>query len=238
MGDLGFQVGHGRNAQDVEKPMPAKRDRRFSTRENVVLVPRIGAAQLAGRWYSPMWVGTCPDQQMHRPLLILHDGLHPDRAPLSGRDQARQAGIPHTTLHYWRQRQQRTDAPAALVALFDSPEGLYSGPIDGWFAIYHRSILPLLATVPSTSYFGLGATVRARLAQRGLLGVLDRGMKVFHVIGPTYARAFGMLQFEIAKYQRLGRQDIVAWYQRDPEKLPSVEYIQERVHRIISSFDR
>jgi Family of unknown function (DUF6399) len=55
---------------------------------------------------------------------ILHDGLHPDRAPLSGRDQARQAGIPHTTLHYWRQRQQRTEAPAALVALFDSPEGL------------------------------------------------------------------------------------------------------------------
>src|SRR3982751_5216160 len=38
--------------------------------------------------------------------------------------QARQAGIPHTTLHYWRQRQQRTEAPAALVAFFDSPEGL------------------------------------------------------------------------------------------------------------------
>jgi hypothetical protein len=42
----------------------------------------------------------------------------------AGRHAARAAGLPHTTLRYWRQRQRRTAAPAALVAFFDSPEGL------------------------------------------------------------------------------------------------------------------
>jgi hypothetical protein len=92
-------------------------------------------------------------------------------------------------------------------------------------------------SLPSAPYFALGAAVRARLAQRGLLGVLDRGMKVFHVIGPTYARAFGMLQFEIEKYQRLGRHDIVSWYQRESEELQSGVDILERVRGVMSSFD-
>jgi hypothetical protein len=92
-------------------------------------------------------------------------------------------------------------------------------------------------SLPSAPYFALGAAVRARLAQRGLLGVLDRGMKVFHVIGPTYARAFGMLQFEIEKYQRLGRHDIVSWYQRESEELQSGVDLLERVRGVMSSFD-
>jgi hypothetical protein len=62
-------------------------------------------------------------------------------------------------------------------------------------------------------------------------------MKVFHVIGPTYAKAFGMLQFEIEKYQRLGRHEIVAWYQRESEELLSDNDILERVRRVMSTFD-
>jgi hypothetical protein len=127
--------------------------------------------------------------------------------------------------------------PIENYTAFDSGEGLYSGPIDGWFAIYHRSLLPLLISLPSAPYFALGAAVRARLAQRGLLGLLDCGMKVFHVIGPTYAKAFGMLQFEIEKYQRLGRHEIVAWYQRESEELLSDNDILERVRRVMSTFD-
>lgn len=121
--------------------------------------------------------------------------------------------------------------------VFDSGDGLYSGPIDGWFSVYHRSILPLLMSMPSQPYFALGATVRSRLAHHGLHGVLDIGMKVFHVIGPIYARAFGMLQFEIEKYQRLGRDDIVSWYQRESEEMDSGDEILERVRRIITSFE-
>ncbi|MDB5732497.1 MAG: hypothetical protein JWQ03_2392 [Variovorax sp.] len=103
---------------------------------------------------------------------------------------------------------------------FDAGEGLYSGPIDGWFSIYHRSILPLVLSVPLAPYCMLGAAVCGRLAQSGQHGVLDLGMKVFHVIGPAYADAFGMLDFEIEKYRRLGRPEIVAWYEgyrREPD---------------------
>lgn len=102
--------------------------------------------------------------------------------------------------------------PLDQYQAFDAAEGLYDGPIDGWFSVYHRSIQPLLASLPFAQYVALGAAARARLRQRGQLGLLDCGMKVFHVIGPAYADAFGMLDFEIEKYRRLGRHDIVTWY--------------------------
>jgi uncharacterized protein DUF6399 len=54
----------------------------------------------------------------------LHDRLDPDRSHLSGRAAARAAGVPHTTLHYWQQRQQHTAAPPTLVAFVESPAGL------------------------------------------------------------------------------------------------------------------
>jgi hypothetical protein len=54
----------------------------------------------------------------------LHDQRHPDRSHPSTRQAARTAGIPHTTLRYWQQRQQDTDAPAEVVAFFESPAGL------------------------------------------------------------------------------------------------------------------
>lgn len=125
--------------------------------------------------------------------------------------------------------------PMAQYSTFDAEEGLYSGPVDGWFAVYHRSILPLLLAVPMSPYFALGAAVRARLVQQGLLGLLDHGMKVFHVIGPAYAAAFGMLQFEIEKYRRLERHDIVGWYQRDAPQPNSVADLLERVRHIRDS---
>ncbi len=103
--------------------------------------------------------------------------------------------------------------PLDQYRVFDAAEGLYDGPIDGWFSVYHRSIQPLLASLPFAPYVALGAAARARLMQRGQMGLLDRGMKVFHVTGPAYADAFGMLEFEIEKYRRLGRADIVTWYE-------------------------
>jgi hypothetical protein len=103
--------------------------------------------------------------------------------------------------------------PLDQYSAFDAREGLMSGPIDGWFSVYHRSIVPLLLALPYAAYFPLGAAVRARLFPCGQHGLLDLGMKVFHVIGPQYAEAFGMLDSEIEKYHRLGRTDIVSWYE-------------------------
>ncbi|WPB55016.1 hypothetical protein [Xylophilus sp. GOD-11R] len=118
---------------------------------------------------------------------------------------------------------------------FDAREGLYSGPVDGWFAVYHRSVLPLLSALPSAPYFSLGAVACQRLEQRGFVGALDLGMRVFHVIGPAYAQAFGMLDFEIAKYRRLGRADIVDWYERERAGLPPADALTERVALIHSA---
>jgi hypothetical protein len=55
---------------------------------------------------------------------ILYDGRNADSPDQSTRQAAHAAGIPHTTLRYWQQRQQRTDAPPELVAFFESPAGL------------------------------------------------------------------------------------------------------------------
>ena len=91
---------------------------------------------------------------------------------------------------------------------------------------YNRSILPLLLDLPFEPYFSLGALLHARLAERGQHGVLDLGMKVFHVIGPEYANAFGMLEFEIAKYRRLGRPEIVDWYENRRNAAASRDVLQ------------
>jgi hypothetical protein len=127
--------------------------------------------------------------------------------------------------------------PIGQYQVFDANEGLYIGPIDGWFAIYHRSILPLLLEVPMAPYFALGAAIRARLERRGQFGLLDRRMKVFHVIGPEYATAFGMLTFEIEKYRRINRFDIVAWYENYSPDNASKENCIRRIAAIRASLD-
>jgi hypothetical protein len=128
--------------------------------------------------------------------------------------------------------------PIEEYTAFDAGEGLYVGPIDGWFAIYPRSILPLLVGVPMTRYFSLGATIAQQLARRGQLALLDRGMKVFHVIGPEYAAAFGMLAFEIEKYRGLGRRDIESWYREYSTENASGEIIGRRIAAIRAALQK
>ncbi len=128
--------------------------------------------------------------------------------------------------------------PLEQYRAFDAAEGLLSGPIDGWFAVYHRSILPVLLALHYAPYFALGAAVRARLEKSGREGLLDCGMRVFHVIGPAYAEAFGMLDFEIRKYTRLGRQDIVAWYEGYRAAPAAPGSLAARVDAIRGALDR
>jgi hypothetical protein len=122
--------------------------------------------------------------------------------------------------------------PLDRYVAFDAVEGLYSGPIDGWFAVYSRSILPILLDLPFTPYCNIGSTVCARLGERGRHGVLDLGMRVFHVIGPEYANAFGMLEFEITKYRRLGRQELVDLYENCRNPAASPELLAGRIDAI------
>lgn len=127
--------------------------------------------------------------------------------------------------------------PLDAYRCVDALEGLYEGPIDGWFSIYHRSILPVLMSLPYSNYFCLGAMVRSQLSRRGLAGLLCTRMKVFHVIGPQYAALFDMLEFEVEKYRRLGRSEIVEWYLGAKTSLPSAEVLEDRYSGIQRSLD-
>jgi hypothetical protein len=126
--------------------------------------------------------------------------------------------------------------PMAHYRPVDVREGLFDGPIDGWFSIYQRSVLPLLLSLPIAAYFPIGGAMRAALARHGRRGVLCTAMKVFHTIGPAYASLFGGLEFETAKYRRLGRLDIVKWY--ESEALPPADELRRRFAAIAGALDR
>jgi hypothetical protein len=128
--------------------------------------------------------------------------------------------------------------PLSGYRCINEQEGLYDGPVDGWFSIYHRSILPMLLSLPYSPYCCIGHALQMRLRARRLLGVLCTRMKVFHVIGPQYASAFGMLDFEIDKYVRLGRPEIVKWYAESRSGLQSERQLRSRVEDIIDELDQ
>ena len=114
---------------------------------------------------------------------------------------------------------------------------LYEGPIDGWFSVFHRSVLPLAQSRYGDIYFPLGALLRNRLRETGRLGLLCTKFKVFHVIGPQYVSYFGMLDFEIEKYRRLGRHEIVNWYEGSRATLPPPEELNSRVRNIFAALE-
>lgn len=91
-------------------------------------------------------------------------------------------------------------------------EGLFSGPIDGWFSIYHRSILSILIEAPYSPYFYLGSYVQMQLAASKKEGLLCKAMKVLHVAGPSYSQLFETVESEVRKYTNLGNKDAADRY--------------------------
>ena len=114
------------------------------------------------------------------------------------------------------QDQWTTGARPPLEGYQKIDEGLYNGPIDGWFSIYHRSVLPILMQAPYAKYTHLGHWMWGRLPQSGFHGFLCTKMKVFHVAGPEYSVYFGMRDFEVAKYRGVGRADLANWFAGGP----------------------
>lgn len=126
--------------------------------------------------------------------------------------------------------------PMSAYRQFNHQYGLFDGPIDGWFSVFHRSALPNIIDLQG-EYFPLGGTTKHRLQSRGLKGLLCTRFKVFHVIGPEYASHFHMLEFEIQKYRRLGRREIVQWYEEAKHRLPPKEELQMRVEAVLKHLD-
>ena len=156
----------------------------------------------------------------------------------------------------WRDQYTSGARPAAAsYQPYDPQYGLYSGPIDGWFSVYHRSILPLLLRLsrPSRSVrvrwngwlpqvqvkkhdraaiFHLGGLVQDRLRWEGKLGLLCARCKVFHVVEPNYLSYFNALDFEIDKKCRaVSRPDIAQSYKKWPNVAPP-DVLGENVRRI------
>jgi len=100
----------------------------------------------------------------------------------------------------------------AAYTVVDEADGLLAGPVDGWFSIYHQSILPLLLEAPYEPYFYLGSHIQMKLRSREQDGVLCQKMKVFHIAGPAYARLFETVESEIRKYSYLGNKQMSEVY--------------------------
>lgn len=120
---------------------------------------------------------------------------------------------------------------------YDEKDGLFEGPIDGWFCVYHRDVMPLVGTLIPGEYWGLGNEIQNMLPRLGQKGVLCTKFKVFHVNSPQYANHYGMLDFEIAKYRRLGRMDLVSQYETAKAAMPPAPELEARIGRIMASVD-
>lgn len=131
-----------------------------------------------------------------------------------------------------------TGARPDMGAYREHSEGLYHGPIDGWFSIYHRSVLPLLLSAPYARYVYLGGWMCQTLAGRGMKGLLCTKMKVFHAIGPVYASFFGQFGFEVEKYRQVGARGIVDWYTAPGAASYNPEEIARRWEEIQKELDR
>jgi hypothetical protein len=114
----------------------------------------------------------------------------------------------------------------------DRRYGLHEGPIDGWFSVYRRAAVALCAGIDPGRYGYLGSAICARLRAHRRRGLLCTGMKVFHVTGPYYASYFGSFESEIAKYRLVGREDMVAYYEAERDRIPPHEELAGRVERI------
>jgi hypothetical protein len=177
----------------------------------------------------------------HRLIAQIDDDVirvSPGIAERASRIFARHQGVRQLTADVW-QDEFTTGArpPLAQYRCVDVADGLYDGPIDGWFSVYDRSILPLLVQLASREYCCIGGEAQIRLRAARLRGLLCTRMRVFHTIGPQYAALFGMLDFEVEKYRRLGRAEIVKWYDDARPTLPPRHVLEQRFAAAVRQVD-
>lgn len=126
-------------------------------------------------------------------------------------------------------------------SLSDESSGLFAGPVDGWFSIYHRATLQLLLDAPYEPYFYLGSYMQMQLRARKKEGMLCKGMKVFHLAGPAYAQLFETVETEIKKYHSLGNKTAAEVYsslKTTPEMLSQMAEQYRSSIKLIEAFGK
>lgn len=121
--------------------------------------------------------------------------------------------------------------------LYNGGDSLYNGPIDSWFGIYHRSILPILMQAPYDRYFYLGSFVRGMLQRENKLGLLCTKFKVLHACGPFYHYAHDLLDHEIAKFRLVGMDGMAESFERAKAGMPEKEKIMEEISQAKNHID-
>jgi hypothetical protein len=115
----------------------------------------------------------------------------------------------------------------------DARDQLYVGPIDGGFSVYPRSSIPLLLEAQFRIYMGLGCGMHFRLQAAKKTAYKCRRMRIFHLHGPHDHSIFaGMVNFEIAKYRRIGHSRLVALYEEQVKRLPPKDVLEKRFRAI------
>jgi hypothetical protein len=110
----------------------------------------------------------------------------------------------------------------------DENEGLFEGPIDGWFNIFHRSVLHKIKIKKKYQY--IGAELVFELSKDNLKGLLYSKIKVLHINSPQYANYFNMLDFEIDKYRNLGLTELADLYENSKlNKIPNVDMFNKLI---------
>lgn len=113
---------------------------------------------------------------------------------------------------------------------------LFEGPIDGGFSVYPRRFVPLLLESKFAVYFGMGCGMHFRLQEANKKAYKCRRMRIFHLCGPVYHSLFpGMVEFEIAKYKRIGHKGMVSTYETQVKRLPPKEDLERRF-RVIENY--
>lgn len=121
---------------------------------------------------------------------------------------------------------------------YENVVGLYDGPVDGWFSVYHRSALPLLYEAPYERHFFLGSWAKGKLASEGLRGLLYSNIRVFHASGPAYARLFGVLEAEVRRLRAHGRADIADLYASGSATKEDLRGMAKRYEEIRRELDK
>lgn len=96
---------------------------------------------------------------------------------------------------------------------FDETNGLYDGPVDGWFAIYDKCLFPSLYDVNYDRSFFLGSWARGKAISMKYRGLLCNQMRVFHAYGPAYAELFGSRFDEAQRIRYFGNHQLAGIYE-------------------------
>lgn len=120
----------------------------------------------------------------------------------------------------------------------DEANGLYDGPVDGWFAIYEKSVVPAIYEAPYERHFFLGSWARGKVISMQWKGLLCNQMKVFHAYGQAYAEFFGSRMEEADRFRKFGNASLADIYAGAVLTPDQVREMKLRIEQVRGEFEK